>query len=61
MVEVLTEVKSSKGGSSYPSRQIKYYLYQMLDMAVFGLYFTDYVHAKGLSVLGNFEPNIFYQ
>ena len=60
MVEVLTEVKSNKGGSSYPSRQIKYYLYQMLDMAVFELYFTDYVHAKGISVSGNFDPNIFY-
>lgn len=60
IVEVLTDVKSSKGRASYPSSQIKHYLYQMLDMAVFELYFSDYVHTKGISVWGDFDSSIFY-
>lgn len=60
IVKVLTDVKSSKGGASCPSSQIKHYLYQMLDMAVFELYFSDYVHTKGISVSRDFDSSIFY-
>lgn len=60
IVEVLTAIKPSKAGSSFPSSQIRHYLYQMLNMAVFELYFPDYVHTKGISVSGDFDPNIFY-